>query len=129
MKPISHILIGLLAMTGLAAAQWRVATEADKPSNDQSSNQSGAPDPQPPVGNYDVPAHLTIKQGTYVTVRVNQWLSSDRNQQGDAFTATLEQPIVVDGIVVAQRGQTVAGRVSELKRQVVSRAHQGSACS
>jgi hypothetical protein len=80
------------------------------------SQQPGYP-PQnyPPQtnDNYNVPARLTIKPGTFVTVRVNQWLSSDRNQQGDAFTATLEQPLVVDGVVVAQRGQTVSGRVTD----------------
>jgi hypothetical protein len=63
-----------------------------------------------------VPAHLTVKPGTYITVRVNQWLSSDRNQAGDAFAASLEQPIVVDGVVVAQRGQTVGGRVTEAQK-------------
>ena len=79
---------------------------------------------QAPGGNYapnyapvnNVPPHLTIKPGTYVTVRMNQWLSSDRNQQGDTFTATLDQPLVVDGFVVAQRGQTVYGRVSEAQK-------------
>jgi hypothetical protein len=70
----------------------------------------------PPAGNYGVPPKLTIKPGTYVTVRMNQWLSSDRNQQGDTFTATLDQPVVVDGVVVAQRGQTVYGRVSEAQK-------------
>jgi hypothetical protein len=63
-----------------------------------------------------VPARLTIKPGTYVTVRINQWLSSDRNQKGDTFTATLSQPVIVDGIVVAQRGQTVYGQVSEAQK-------------
>src|SRR5262249_55898421 len=47
------------------------------------------------------------------TVHVNQFLSSDHNQQGDAFFASLAEPIVVDGIVVAQRGQSVRGRVTE----------------
>lgn len=72
----------------------------------------------PPNGNYaaPVPPRLTIKPGTYATVRINQWLSSDRNQQGDTFTAILEQPIVVDGFVVAQRGQTVYGRVTEAQK-------------
>jgi hypothetical protein len=74
------------------------------------------PAPNYPPANYNVPARLTIKPGTYVTVRMNQWLSSDRNQQGDTFTGTLEQPVVVDGIVVAQRGQTVYGRVSEAQK-------------
>jgi hypothetical protein len=70
----------------------------------------------PPSGNYGIPSRLTIKPGTYVTVRINQFLSSDRNQTGDAFAATLAQPLVVDGIVVAQRGQTVGGRVSEAQK-------------
>jgi len=70
----------------------------------------------PPAANYGVPPRLTIRPGTYVTVRMNQWLSSDRNQQGDTFTATLDQPVVVDGVVVAQRGQTVYGRVSEAQK-------------
>src|SRR5258707_1960104 len=74
--------------------------------NPQQNMNYGAPPPPPP-------AQLTIRPGTYVTIRVNQPLSSDHNQPGDAFAATLVRPIVVDGVVVAQRGQTVSGRVAE----------------
>jgi len=63
-----------------------------------------------------IPAKLTIKPGTFITVRLNQGLSSDRNQAGDAFAATLVRPVVVDGVVVAPAGQTVAGRVVEAKK-------------
>lgn len=70
----------------------------------------------PANGSYAVPAKLTIKPGTYVSVRINEWLSSDRNQKGDTFTATLDQPLVIDGFVVAQRGQTVYGRVTEAQK-------------
>ena len=66
--------------------------------------------------NYGVPPQLTIKQGTWATVRTNEYLSSDHNQPGDTFTATLEQPLVVDGFVVAPRGSTVMGRVTEAKK-------------
>ena len=38
-------------------------------------------------------------------------LSSDRNLRGDAFTASLVQPLVANGFVVARRGQTVGGQV------------------
>lgn len=72
--------------------------------------------PPPPNYGAPIPAHLTIKPGTYVTVRVNQWLSSDKNQKGDAFTASLAQPLIVDGVVVAERGQTVGGQVTEAKK-------------
>ena len=56
---------------------------------------------------------LSLPAGTWVSVRLDQILSSDRNQVGDSFTATLAQPLIANGIVVARRGQTVAGRVAE----------------
>ena len=65
---------------------------------------------------YGLPPQVTIRPGTFVTVRTDQPLSSDRNQEGDVFSATLTQPVVVDGIVVAQRGQTVMGRVAEARK-------------
>ena len=74
---------------------------------------------QPPPASYNnapIPAKLTIKPGTYVTVRLNQGLSSDRNQVGDPFAATLTQPVIVDGVVIANRGQTVGGKVTEAKK-------------
>jgi len=71
---------------------------------------------QPPYNPGPIPAKLTIKPGTFVTVRLSQMLSSDHNQAGDAFAATLLKPLVVDGVVVAERGQTVGGRVVEAKK-------------
>lgn len=44
-------------------------------------------------------------------MRVNEYLSSDRNQVGDRFTAVLAQPLVANGWVVARRGQTLTGQV------------------
>ena len=35
---------------------------------------------------------------------------------GDLFTASLAKPIIVNGVVVAERGQTVAGRVAEVDK-------------
>ena len=67
-------------------------------------------------GQPDPPPRLTIKPGAFLTVRVNQALSSDHNQQGDAFAASLVRPVVVDGVVVAERGQTLAGRVVEVQK-------------
>src|SRR6266404_4929077 len=58
-------------------------------------------------------APLTIPAGSWITIRVNEPLSSDRNQPGDTFTATLAQPLVASGRVLARRGQTVAGVVVE----------------
>ena len=71
------------------------------------------PAPPPPA---NIPPQLTIAPGTFLTVRVNQLLSSDHNQAGDAFSASLVNPVVVNGIVVADRGQTIQGRVSDAQK-------------
>jgi hypothetical protein len=111
-----------LLFTAVAFAQntgWR---RADEPAPNASADPStpverldpdGQPPPDSPAG---LPPTLTIPAGKFLTVRVNQPLSSDHNQVGDVFTATLAEPIVVDGIVVAQTGQTVSGRVSQVDR-------------
>jgi hypothetical protein len=44
---------------------------------------------------------------------VNEPLSSKRTKPGEAFTATLIQPLVADGLVIARRGAIIAGRVAE----------------
>jgi len=77
---------------------------------------SQPPQGSPPPAPAGLPPQLTIKPGTYVTVRLNQPLSSNKNQVGDAFSATLVRPLIVDGIVVAERGQTLGGRVSEAQK-------------
>ena len=59
---------------------------------------------------------LTAKPGTILTVRINEPLSSDHNKVGDIFSATLTQPLIVLGIVVARHGQTAAGRVVDVKK-------------
>jgi hypothetical protein len=104
---------------GPGPGQVNGAPPYNGPGPGPAAQQNYPPQNYPPPDNYGappVPARLTIKSGTYVTVRINQWLSSDRNQKGDTFTGTLNQPVVVDGIVVAQRGQTVYGQVSESQK-------------
>ncbi len=59
------------------------------------------------------PTSMTLPAGTWVTIRVNEPLSSDHNQPGDAFMGTLAQPLVVNGLVLARTGQMVSGRVTE----------------
>ncbi|HYP13930.1 MAG TPA: hypothetical protein VEQ63_08390 [Bryobacteraceae bacterium] len=66
--------------------------------------------PKPPPR---IPQTVTIPAGTLVTVRVDQTLSTESNQTGDSFRASLDQPLVVDGMVIAERGARVEGRVVE----------------
>jgi hypothetical protein len=74
--------------------------------------QSSYSNQRPPQPTAPLPSALTIPAGTVLSVRMNEFVSSDRNQIGDRVTATLERPIVVNGWVVARRGQTVSGKVT-----------------
>jgi hypothetical protein len=54
---------------------------------------------------------VTLAAGTLLPVRIGENLSSARNQLGDSFSATLTQPLVIDGWVIAERGARVEGRI------------------
>jgi hypothetical protein len=69
-------------------------------------------DPPPPPK----PNVVTIVAGTTLTVRLQEALSSEHNQPGDTFQATLDQPVIVDGFVIAERGARVEGKITELDR-------------
>ena len=99
------------------------------PQNSQSPGQQDPSAPQQPDAqaqgqsepqgqpNQAVPPQtLTLPAGTVVRVRIDEWISTDRNSTGDSFSAVLDQPIVVDGWVVARRGQAQTGRVSLVKK-------------
>jgi hypothetical protein len=57
------------------------------------------------------PHSVTIPAGALITIRLADTLSSSKNHAGDAFSATLDQPLVVDGFAVAERGAHIEGRV------------------
>lgn len=90
------------------------ATPAPPADNDGPFDPSQAPPPPPSA--QPAPSAITIPAGTWITIRVNEPLSSDHNQAGDAFVGTIATPLVVNGLVVARRGQTVTGRITEAKK-------------
>jgi hypothetical protein len=49
-------------------------------------------------------------------VRLIDGLTTERNNPGDTFTGSLDQPLVVDGLVIAERGARVEGRVVSADR-------------
>lgn len=62
------------------------------------------------------PNVVTIAAGTSLTVRLQDPLSSEKNRVGDSFQATLDQAVVIEGFVIAERGARVEGRITELER-------------
>ena len=79
------------------------------------------PIPNPPSGTETAPPPrtpntVTIPAGALLFVRLGETLSSDKSQPGDTFSATLDQPLVVDGFVIGERGARVQGKVIESQK-------------
>lgn len=99
--------------------------QQDQPMQQQPDQQAPPPQDQappapqqanPPAQRPVVPDSLTLPAGTVLRIRTSDWLSSDHNHKGDEFTATVAEPIVVDGWVVMRRGQSVVGQVTDAQK-------------
>jgi len=66
--------------------------------------------PPPPAPSTNT---VTIADGTLISIRLAEPLSTQRNRAGDAFSSTLADPLLVDGFVIAERGARVEGKITE----------------
>ncbi|MFZ0820531.1 MAG: hypothetical protein WAM91_10710, partial [Candidatus Acidiferrales bacterium] len=87
--------------------------QAPPPPSRQMGQQQAGP---PPEDQIPIPPVLNLPAGTLIQIRVNNQLSSEHNQVGDRFSASLEQPLIANGWVVARRGQLLTGRVVSVKK-------------
>lgn len=62
-----------------------------------------------------IPGTVLVPAGTAVVVRMIDGVDSNRNHVGDTFTASLEQPLTVNGALVAPKGATVYGKLLEVQ--------------
>jgi hypothetical protein len=62
-----------------------------------------------------IPPGARVPSGTPVTIRLRSPLSSATARSGDTFDAVLDEPILVNEQVLAERGIAVIGRVMEAK--------------
>lgn len=101
------------ASAPLAAAPVTPRVEAPAPAPPPAAPPAEAPKASPPP---PAPRRATIAAGTPIVIRTQNTLSTERNFKGDTFTATLEEPLVVDGLVVAEKGADVEGVVTRSQR-------------
>ena len=90
-----------------------VPYEAPSKPDDAATQPAPAPEYQPQA---PPPRQVTLQPGMMIAVRINESLSSDKSSDGDEFTGSLAEPLVVDGLVIAERGAHVRGRVVESQK-------------
>ena len=83
------------------------AEPAPEPAPTPAPVEPAAPQPAPSV---------TLQTGLTMPVRLGESLSSEHNQAGDTFTATLDAPLAAGGFVIAEKGARVEGRVVEAQK-------------
>ena len=104
MKRVFYMLfIGAFAASVAACSSNPSETSAD------SSKPSGFFDRLKPEPKITVPA------GTRLRVALVEGVSTTKNSPGDRFTATLAEPVIVDGKMVLEKGTKVRGSVVDVK--------------
>jgi hypothetical protein len=91
------------AAVGDAAAQ---PADASKPAPTAAGAPHAAAPPATPA-----PRRATLATGTQLTVRTTNTLSTKTVQSGETFAASLDEPLVHNGWVIAPKGATVYGKI------------------
>lgn len=94
-----------------SVTQTQVAQNTPPPAPAPAPVQTApAPPPPPPP-----PQKITIPQGTVLSVRLIDPIDSEKNQVGDTFHATLNQPLTINGDTVIPSGSDVQGHLVDVK--------------
>src|ERR1019366_434321 len=68
-----------------------------------------------------IPSATKLPEGTPLPIRLQSALSSASSHAGDTFSATLDEPVTIDGQTLVARGTPATGRVLEAKPSASSR--------
>ncbi len=96
-------------------AQSGYAGSAPAPNTPSYSTQQQAP----AAPQYQAPAPpqpITIPAGTRIRVQLGQTLGTKESQVGETFSATVADPVVVNGLTVIPAGASASGTVTDVKK-------------
>jgi hypothetical protein len=112
----AHRMAVVLLMLGLTCACGRPPAE-----NASNSDSQKLPFDRPPrstgisPSQSLIPSATKLPEGTPIPIRLQSALSSASSHAGDTFSATLDEPVVIDGETLIARGAPATGRVLEAK--------------
>ncbi|MGE5323203.1 MAG: hypothetical protein ACM3SW_10090 [Actinomycetota bacterium] len=99
--------------------------QSEPPSSETMAEEPSGASAGPDDGSAKAPSRwLTVPAGTRLLIRTVDAVDSDRNQPGDRFLSSLEEPLYVDQTMVAPKGTSVYGRLEQVKQsgQLVGKA-------
>jgi hypothetical protein len=114
-------LLALCFVIGCASKPATPASSTENPSSAGGDNaatngaEGGKSAAGRPVASKPVPQIITIPAGSVITVRLGETLSSKSSSAGEGFSATVAEPVVVDGKTVIERGAAARGTVVDAK--------------
>ena len=62
------------------------------------------------------PYVITLEPGFAVTIQLTEKLSTDYSNSGDTFRGMLDEPLIANGFVIAEKGWTAVGRIEYARR-------------
>lgn len=110
------------AATPAPASPPPLPVPAQTPSRAVNEDQYQGPQPtqqsqaSPPAVTPPQPHVVTLPAGTSIFIRLGETVSTEHNYSGDTFRGTLDQAIVTDGFIIADRGSKVLGQVNNAQK-------------
>ena len=104
-------LLTIALIMGCAKSDTPATTTDNSAASGSSQAASGANSAKAPTA----PEALVIPAGKAISVRFGETLSSDKSSDGQSFSATIAEPVLVDGKTVIERGAAARGTVVSAK--------------
>ena len=120
--------VTIAVLVGIGCGRMPNGAQATTPETGAADSSVNEADKQLPFSNREtqkgssvgpgalVPSSLTVPAGTPVPVRLQTAVSSATARPGEHFGAVLDEPLIIDGRTVAERGAAVVGRVVQSRR-------------
>lgn len=107
---VALLTLGLVCACGHPPAESASESNSQKLPFDRQPSSDGVSPSQSLI-----PSTTKLPEGTPIPVRLQSALSSASSHAGDSFSATIDEPVVIDGKTLVARGTSATGRVLEAK--------------
>jgi hypothetical protein len=115
-SPVHRIAIVLVMLSFMCACGRPTGDNASNPADSQKLPFDRPPHPTGISPSQAlIPSATKLPEGTPLPIRLQSALSSASSHAGDTFSATIDEPVVIDGQTLVARGTPATGRVLEAK--------------